>query len=44
MHKRLGLCLAFLVLAFARPGLAAKPEDVFKGKIIITKNLSLIHI
>ena len=38
MHKRLGLLLAFLVMAFARPGLAAKPEDVFKGKIIITKN------
>ena len=40
MHKRLGLgiCLAFLVLAFARPSEAAKPEDVFKGKIIITKN------
>jgi len=39
MHKRLGLgiCLAFLVLAFARPSEAAKPEDVFKGKIIITK-------
>src|SRR5580765_6549881 len=40
MHKRLslGLCLAFLMLAFARPSEAAKPEDVFKGKIIITKN------
>jgi len=40
MHKRfgLGLCLALLVLAFARPSEAAKPEDVFKGKIIITKN------
>ena len=38
MHKRLGLCLALLVLAFSRSGLAAKPEDVFKGKIIITKN------
>ena len=39
MHKRLGLFLfAFLVLAFARAGQAAKPEDVFKGKIIITKN------
>ena len=41
MHKRLalglGLCLAFLVVA-ARPSEAAKPEDVFKGKIIITKN------
>ena len=38
MHKRLALLLAFLVLAFARPSEAAKPEDVFKGKIIITKN------
>ena len=38
MHKRLGLVLAFLVLAFVRPAAAAKPEDVFKGKIIITKN------
>ena len=39
MHKRLALfLLAFSVLAFARPVLAAKPEDVFKGKIIITKN------
>ena len=42
MHKRiglgLGLCVAFLVLAVARPSEAAKPEDVFKGKIIITKN------
>ncbi|HEY7370916.1 MAG TPA: hypothetical protein VIF57_01975 [Polyangia bacterium] len=40
MHKRIGfgLCLAFLMLAFARPSEAAKPEDVFKGKIIITKN------
>ena len=38
MHKRLGLLLAFLVLAFAGPASAAKPEDVFKGKIIITKN------
>ena len=41
MHKRLGLAgltLAFLVLALARPSEAAKPEDVFKGKIIITKN------
>ena len=26
------------MLAFARPAVAAKPEDVFKGKIIITKN------
>src|SRR5580765_4225267 len=40
MHKRLslGLCLAVLMTAFARPSEAAKPEDVFKGKIIITKN------
>jgi hypothetical protein len=38
MHKRLGLVLAFLVLASAGPASAAKPEDVFKGKIIITKN------
>jgi hypothetical protein len=38
MHRRLGLVLAFLVLAFARPSEAAKPEDVFKGKIVITKN------
>ena len=38
MHKRLGLFLAFLVMALARPSEAAKPEDVFKGKIIITKN------
>ena len=41
MHKRLGLflaSLAFLTLALARPSQAAKPEDVFKGKIIITKN------
>src|SRR5215510_13561543 len=38
MHKRLGLFLAFLVLASAGPASAAKPEDVFKGKIIIPKN------
>ena len=38
MHKRLGLFLAFLVLASAGMASAAKPEDVFKGKIIITKN------
>ena len=38
MHKRLGLVLALLVMAFARQSDAAKPEDVFKGKIIITKN------
>jgi len=40
MHKRLalGLCLAFLMLGVARSSEAAKPEDIFKGKIIITKN------
>ena len=39
MHKRLGLFfIAFLVMALVRPAAAAKPEDVFKGKIIITKN------
>ena len=39
MHKRLGLfIIAFLVMALVRPAAAAKPEDVFKGKIIITKN------
>ena len=38
MIKRLGLVLAFLVMAGVRPAEAAKPEDVFKGKIIITKN------
>ena len=43
MHKRLGLILAFfvsgfVVLASARSAEAAGPEDVFKGKIIITKN------
>ena len=37
MHKRLILVLALLVCALARPADAAKPEDVFKGKIIITK-------
>jgi hypothetical protein len=41
MHKRIGLglliCVAFLSMS-ARPSEAAKPEDVFKGKIIITKN------
>jgi hypothetical protein len=45
MHKRIALTLAFSTLAsfaaslFAFPGvaMAAKPEDVFKGKIIITK-------
>ena len=38
MHKRLALVLALLVLSFVRPAAVAKPEDVFKGKIIITKN------
>jgi hypothetical protein len=42
MHKRfalrLGILLALTVLASARTGAAAKPEDVFKGKIVITKN------
>jgi hypothetical protein len=30
-------------MAFARPSAAAKPEDVFKGKIIITKNRLPMH-
>jgi len=44
MHRRsfgrfIGLGLvAALLLALAPPVSAAKPEDVFKGKIIITKN------
>ena len=38
MHKRIGLVLALLMMSFVRPAAAAKPEDVFKGKIIITKN------
>jgi hypothetical protein len=42
MHKRIAIgTLALLVLALAGAGAswaAAKPEDVFKGKIIITKN------
>jgi hypothetical protein len=42
MHKRFalrfGTVLALLIVMFARPGAAAKPEDVFKGKIVITKN------
>ena len=43
MHKRLGLIFAFFVsgfvmLASVRSAEAAGPEDVFKGKIIITKN------
>ena len=41
MHKRLALIvapiLALSILASSSVGLAAKPEDVFKGKIIITK-------
>jgi hypothetical protein len=42
MHKgsalRFGTVLALILLAFAGTTSAAKPEDVFKGKIIITKN------
>jgi hypothetical protein len=42
MHKgsalRFGTVLAITLLAFASPTSAGKPEDVFKGKIIITKN------
>ena len=42
MHKRFalrfGTVVALLILMFARTGAAAKPEDVFKGKIVITKN------
>jgi hypothetical protein len=42
MHKgsalRFGTVLAVTLLAFAGTTSAAKPEDVFKGKIIITKN------
>ncbi|HZL20082.1 MAG TPA: hypothetical protein VFG23_20280 [Polyangia bacterium] len=42
MHQRLalrfGTLVALSILMFARPSAAAKPEDVFKGKIIITKN------
>lgn len=37
MQKRFILVLALLLCAVARPADAAKPEDVFKGKIIITK-------
>lgn len=41
MQKRIALgtliALVFVALAGAGPALAAKPEDVFKGKIIITK-------
>ena len=47
MHKgialRSGIVLAFCLLAFAPPTFAAKPEDVFKGKIIITKNRLPMH-
>ena len=42
MHKRFalrfGTALALSMLVFARPSAAGKPEDVFKGKIVITKN------
>jgi hypothetical protein len=42
MHKgsalRFGIVLALSILVFVRPTSAAKPEDVFKGKIIITKH------
>jgi hypothetical protein len=42
MHKgstlRFGTVLAITLLAFAGTISAAKPEDVFKGKIIITKH------
>jgi hypothetical protein len=42
MHKgsalRFGTVLAVTLLAFAGTTSAAKPEDVFKGKIIITKH------
>jgi hypothetical protein len=47
MHKRFalrsGILVALSILALARPGLAGKPEDVFKGKIIITKNRLPMH-
>jgi hypothetical protein len=47
MHKgfalRLGTALCLSILMFARPTVAAKPEDVFKGKIIITKNRLPMH-
>ena len=47
MHKgfalRLGTVFCLSILMFARPTLAAKPEDVFKGKIIITKNRLPMH-
>jgi hypothetical protein len=35
---RFGTLLALSILMLARPSVAGKPEDVFKGKIIITKN------
>jgi hypothetical protein len=42
MHQRFALrfatALALTILMVARPSAAGKPEDVFKGKIIITKN------
>ena len=42
MHKRFalrfGTVVVLLILMVARTGAAAKPEDVFKGKIVITKN------
>ena len=47
MHKgfalRFGTVLALSILTFARPSAAAKPEDVFRGKIIITKNRLPMH-
>jgi hypothetical protein len=47
MHKgfalRFGTVLALSILMSARPSAAAKPEDVFKGKIIITKNRLPMH-
>jgi hypothetical protein len=47
MHKgsalRLWSVLALMTLALAGPASAAKPEDVFKGKIIITKNRLPMH-
>jgi hypothetical protein len=47
MHKRfalrIGTVLALVLLAGARPSQAAKPEDVFKGKIIITKHRLPMH-
>jgi hypothetical protein len=47
MHKRLALIvapiLALSILASSSVGLAAKPEDVFKGKIIICKRRLPLH-